>query len=89
VEQHCDGWLSDYMLYLGIPILISFGIVLYNLLISRFFKVMTKFEAHEELTSELYSYIIKRTFVLVMNMGLVVIFLKLKYNDGESLLSSF
>lgn len=43
--------------------------------------MMTKFEAHDDLTSQLYSYIVKRTFVLVMNMGLVIILLKLKYED--------
>ena len=82
VFSRCEAWHTDYLLFLGIPILISLGIVLYNVIISRFFKIMTKCEGHDELTTELYSYIIKRTFVLVMNMGLVMILLEFNF-DGQ------
>ena len=60
--------------------MISLGIVLYNLIVSRLFRLMTKFEGHSDITSELYSYIIKRAFVLIMNMGLIMILLKLQYS---------
>ena len=43
VVNNCSSWHSSYIWYLAIPILISLGIVLYNLIISRFFKLMTKF----------------------------------------------
>ena len=43
---------------------------------------MTKFEGHSEVTAELYSYIMKRSFVLIMNMGLIMILLKLDFNDS-------
>ena len=69
-------------MFLAIPVLISFGIVIYNVLVSRIFKFLTKFEGHNQLTTELYSYIIKRTFVLVMNMGLLMILLKFDYNGS-------
>ena len=51
VFTRCETWHTDYLLYLGIPVLISLGIVLYNVIISRFFKLMTKCEAHDELTT--------------------------------------
>ena len=81
IRDRCHDWVVAYGTYLAIPILISLGIVLYNLIISRFFKFMTKFEGHSDITSELYSYIMKRSFVLIMNMGLVMILLKLDFDD--------
>ena len=82
IRGRCYDWAVAYGTYLAIPILISLGIVLYNLIISRFFKLMTKFEGHSEVTAELYSYIMKRSFVLIMNMGLIMILLKLDFNDS-------
>lgn len=39
----CYNWAVGYTTYLAIPFLISLGIVLYNLIISRFFRLLSKF----------------------------------------------
>lgn len=75
----CSKWFRDFFIYSAIPILISLGIVIYNMVVDRIFRVLSRFEAHSELSTELYSYIIKRSFILVMNMGLIIILIKLNY----------
>lgn len=39
----CNTWQKQYILYLIIPLLISMGIVIYNVAISYVFKILTKF----------------------------------------------
>ena len=43
LRGECYDWAIKYGTYLAIPIFISLGIVLYNLIISRLFRLMTKF----------------------------------------------
>lgn len=81
VRSTCSQWIVDYVVYQAIPLFISLGIVIYNLIVSRLFRVLSTFEAHKYLSQELYSYIIKRSFMLIMNMGLVIILLKLNYRS--------
>lgn len=68
------------MLYLGIPILISFGIVIYNIIVSLFFKLLTRCEGHFKITNQMFSYILKRSFLLIMNMGLIILVLNFKFS---------
>lgn len=82
MRQRCSNWFRDYFVYSAIPILISLGIIIYNIIVDRIFRFLSKFEAHEYLSTELYSYIIKRSLMLILNMGLIIILIKLKYNSS-------
>ena len=77
----CSKWFGDFFIYSAIPILISLGILIYNVIIDRIFRALSRFEGHDQLSSQLYSYIIKRSFILVMNMGLIIILIKLNYSN--------
>lgn len=79
MRTKCSQWFTDYFVYNAIPILISLGIVVYNIIVDRIFRVLSKFEAHDYLSTELYSYIIKRSLMLILNMGLIIILIKLNY----------
>ena len=46
VSGHCSVWWRSYLLYLAIPILISLGLVMYNLFVSVIFKKITEWEGH-------------------------------------------
>lgn len=43
VRSRCSSWINDYVIYEGIPILISLGIVIYDLIVDRIFKMLSKF----------------------------------------------
>lgn len=75
------------MLYLLIPLIISLGLVLYNLIVSIIFKKLSQFESHFFVTDEMFSYIIKRSFILVMNMGLIIVLLNFDYFKNSTSLS--
>ncbi len=62
------------------PLLISLGIVIYNVLVSYIFKWMGYFEKHKFVIDEELSFTLKRAFLLVMNMGLIMILLNYNYN---------
>ena len=51
MRSRCSTWFSKYFIYNAIPILISLGIVIYNLIIDRLFRFLSKFEAHENLAN--------------------------------------
>ena len=53
------------------------------------FKLFTILEAHKLITNELYSYTIKRAFLFIMNMGLIIILINTQYNQQPSFLSQF
>lgn len=69
----CSNWRVQYAIYLAIPIIISVLLVIYNVLVSSIFRWLTVYECHELLTKQLFSYTIKRSFILIMNLGLVMI----------------
>jgi hypothetical protein len=81
----CDDWRKTYFTYLAIPIIISLFLVIYNVVVSVFFKLLSKFESHRLIADELYSYTIKRSFMLIMNMVLIMIFLNMKYTTGTNM----
>ncbi len=41
VVGHCSVWWRSYLMYLIIPVLISLGIIMYNLVVSLIFKKIT------------------------------------------------
>lgn len=41
VLTHCQSWWKNYLLYLLIPLIISVGLVVYNLIVSIIFKKLT------------------------------------------------
>jgi hypothetical protein len=43
MRSTCSTWFSQYFVYNAIPILISLGIVFYNMIIDRIFRFLTKF----------------------------------------------
>jgi hypothetical protein len=43
LRSTCSGWITNFITYQSIPILISLGIVIYNLIVSRIFRVLSKF----------------------------------------------
>ena len=55
-------------------------LVLYNVIVSVFFRMLTRLESHRLVTDQLFSYTIKRAFLLVMNMALIMILLNMKYD---------
>lgn len=81
-NSYCSTWRSQYILYLTIPLLISLGIVVYNIIVSYIFKAFSKFEKHEFVANEQLSYTLKRAFVLIMNMGLIMILLNFNYQNS-------
>jgi hypothetical protein len=81
-NSQCTEFQKKYFTYLSIPLIISVSLVIYNVLVSAFFKVITRFEAHRLVTNELFSYTIKRSFLLIMNMGLIMIILNMKYSNN-------
>lgn len=58
----------------------SLLLVIYNVIVSYIFRILTNIEAHRMITSQLLSYTIKRAFLLIMNMGLIIILLNLQYS---------
>lgn len=80
--DQCKDWRTTYFTYLAIPIVISMLLVMYNVIVSSFFKILSKFESHRLVTDELYSYTVKRSFMLIMNMALIMIMLNMKYTAG-------
>jgi hypothetical protein len=54
----------------------------YNVIVSTFFRLLTKLESHRLITAELFSYTVKRAFLLIMNMALIMIILNMKYSSG-------
>lgn len=42
-SDYCSTWRRQYILYLTIPLLISLGIVIYNIIVSFLFKLFSKF----------------------------------------------
>jgi hypothetical protein len=46
-SAYCSTWTTKYRLYLIVPLLISLGIVLYNVMVSQLFRLMGYFEKHK------------------------------------------
>jgi len=42
VVDQCSTWWKSYLLYLAIPVFISLGLVMYNLIVSIIFKKITQ-----------------------------------------------
>lgn len=80
----CGSWKVQYITYLSIPIVISLLLVVYNVIVSFIFKKLTVFEAHRLITNQLFSFTIKRAFLLIMNMGLIIILLNTKFDKNTS-----
>lgn len=83
-SNHCQAWWRNYLLYLIIPVIISVGLVIYNLIVSIIFKKLTQCEGHFLVTNEMFSYILKRSFILIMNMGLIIVLLNFNYRKDLS-----
>jgi len=62
-------------------------LVVYNLIVSIVFKKLSEFESHFFVTDEMFSYIIKRSFILIMNMGLIIVLLNFDYFTNSTSLS--
>ena len=43
MRSTCSQWFSDFFIYSAIPILISFGIIVYNIVVDRIFRFLSKF----------------------------------------------
>lgn len=43
MRTKCKKWFNDYFVYSAIPILISLGIIVYNVVVDRIFRVLSKF----------------------------------------------
>lgn len=43
----CSKWFGDFFIYSAIPILISLGIVIYNMIVDRIFRALSRFEGHD------------------------------------------
>lgn len=58
--------------------------VVYNVIVSRIFKLLTTLEAYRLVTDQLLSYTIKRAFLMMMDMGLIIILLNTQYNNNPN-----
>lgn len=74
----------EYVTYLAIPIIMSLLIVVYNVVVSQIFGFLTTLEVHRLVTNQLFSYTIKRAFLLIMNMGLIIILLNTQYTHDPN-----
>lgn len=79
-EQVCSEWRDQYTLYLAIPVLYGLGLFVMNEIVSAVYRKLSQFEAHEYLTSELYSYIIKQTILETTDLALVIVLLSIDFN---------
>jgi hypothetical protein len=87
--DRCHNWRVQYATYLAIPVVISLLLVVYNVVVKYLFKLLTYLEAHRLITNELYSYTIKRAFLFIMNMGLIIILINTQYNTDPSFTVAF
>ena len=62
----------------------SLIVIIYNVIVSFIFKFLSDFEAHTLINDKLFSYTLKRAFLLIMNMGLVIILLTINYGTVKS-----
>lgn len=62
----------------------SLLIVVYDVVVSQIFRLLTTLEAHRLVANQLFSFTIKRAFLLIMNMGLVVILLNTQYSHDPN-----
>jgi hypothetical protein len=81
-SSYCTSWQKEYITYMAVPLCISLGIVLYNVCISYFYRAMTRFEKHKLAVNEEISYTIKRAFLLILNMGVIMILLNINFTGG-------
>jgi hypothetical protein len=81
----CSTWQKKYILYKAIPLLISLGIVIFNVIVGQIFRLLRKFEKQNDLETEQISYTFKRGFLLTMNLGLIMILLNINYNNSTQL----
>lgn len=81
----CTTWQKQFILYKTIPLIISEGIVMINIIVSFVFVYLTKFQRHRFVQSYELSYSFKRAFMLILNMGLILILLNLNYNNSTFL----
>lgn len=51
-DSYCSTWKTQYQLYLIVPLLISLGLVFYNIAVSYIFQAMRYFEKHKFLIDE-------------------------------------
>ena len=51
-KSYCLEWQKQYVIYITVPLIISMGIVLFNIFVSKIFKTITKFEKHKYLVNE-------------------------------------
>ena len=50
-SSYCAQWQKEYITYLAVPLCISLGIVVYNVCISFFYRIITRFEKHKLVVS--------------------------------------
>lgn len=72
----CSKWFGDFFIYSAIPILISLGIVIYNMIVDRIFRSFSFWRSWLVIIIALLLYN-KQSSILVMNMGLIIILIKL------------
>lgn len=81
-SSYCTQWQQEYIVYMAVPLCISLGIVLYNVCISYLYRYITCFEKHKLMVDEEISYTIKRAFLLILNMGVIMIILNINFSGG-------
>lgn len=62
----------------------GFGLFVMNEIVSTIFRKLSQLEAHEYLTSELYSYIIKQTILETTDLALVIVLLSINFNKKST-----
>ena len=81
-ESYCQTWKKEYVTYMAVPLCISLGIVIYNVLVSFFYRFITKLEKHKFVVHEEISFTFKRAVLLILNMGVIMILLNVNFSGA-------
>jgi hypothetical protein len=84
-QGYCSAWQKDYITYKAVPLLLSLAIVLLNVVVGQIFRLLSSWERQKDAEREQISYAFKRGFLLMMNMGLVMILLNINYKNTTQL----
>ena len=84
-SDYCKTWQKQYILYKAIPLLISLGIVVFNVIVAEMYRYLTYFEKHKYAVNAELSYAFKRAVLLTLNLGLIMILLNVNYKNDIKL----
>ena len=82
-EMHCWEWFGEYSLASSLVYLVPFSIVFVNWLSKTILKVMTTYYGYQSKPEEVYASTVNMFYLTVINSGLVIQFVYLKWTDVD------